>query len=81
MEFFIVQLDFSAVLDRVSHSGRLFKLKPIGVGGSMLSFVGSSSPTVGIESWLMVLLVSGSQSFLASRREVRWVLFCSFLYQ
>ena len=37
MEPYIVQLDFSAAFDRVSHSGLLFKLKSIGVGGSMLS--------------------------------------------
>ena len=33
----IVQLDFSAAFHRVSHSGLLFKLKSIGVGGSVLS--------------------------------------------
>ena len=34
---YIVQLDFSAAFGRVSHSGLLFNLKPIGVGGSVLS--------------------------------------------
>ena len=33
MESYIVQLDFSAAVDRVSHSGHLFKLKSTGVGG------------------------------------------------
>ena len=33
----IVQLDFSAVFDRVSYCGLLFKLKSIGVGGSVQS--------------------------------------------
>ena len=37
MESYILQLDFSAAFDRVSHSGFLFKLKSIGVGGSVLS--------------------------------------------
>ena len=37
MESYIVQLDFSAAFDRVSHSGVLFKLKSIGVDGSVLS--------------------------------------------
>ena len=37
MESYIVQLDFSAAFERVSHSGLLFKLKSIGVSGSVLS--------------------------------------------
>ena len=37
MEPYIAQLDFNAVFDRVSYSGLLFKLKSIGVGGSVLS--------------------------------------------
>ena len=37
MESNIIQLDFSATFDRVSQSGLLFKLKSIGVGGSVLS--------------------------------------------
>ena len=36
-ESYIVQLDFSAAFDRVSRSSLLFKLKSIGVGGSVLS--------------------------------------------
>ena len=62
MESFIVQLDFCAAFDRVSKSGLLFKLKSIGVGGSVLFICRkSSSPTVGRESWFVVLRVSGSQ--------------------
>ena len=34
---YIVQLDFRAAFDRMSHNGLLFKLKSIGVGGSVLS--------------------------------------------
>ena len=37
MESYIVQLEFSAALDRVSHSGLLSKLMSIGVGGSVQS--------------------------------------------
>ena len=37
MESYLVQLDFSAAIDRVSNSGLLFKLKSISVGGSELS--------------------------------------------
>ena len=37
MESYIVQLDFSAAFDIVSQSGLLFKLKSIGIGGSVLS--------------------------------------------
>ena len=67
-ESYIVLLDFSAAFNKVSYSGLLFKLKSIGVGGTELSFVGSSSPTAGRESWLKVLLVSVSQSILACTR-------------
>ena len=34
MESYIVELDFIATFNRVSHSGLLFKLKSIGVGGT-----------------------------------------------
>ena len=46
----IVQLDFSAVFDRVSQSGLLFKLKSIGVQlvAACCPFVGNSSPTAGM---------------------------------
>ena len=37
MESYIVQLDFSAAFDSVSHSGLLFKLKSLGVRLSLLS--------------------------------------------
>ena len=37
MESYIVQLDFRAAFDRVSHSGLLFKLKYIGVCDSVLA--------------------------------------------
>ena len=37
MDSYNVQLDFSAAFDRLSHSDLLFKLKSIGVGGSVLS--------------------------------------------
>ena len=37
MESYVVQLDFSAAFDRVSHTGLLFKLKSIGANNSVLS--------------------------------------------
>ena len=36
VESYIIHLDFSTVFDRVSHSGLLFKLISIGLGGSVL---------------------------------------------
>ena len=47
MESHIVQLYFSAAFDRVSHSGLLFKLKSIGVGGSIKAkiFYGQEPPS------------------------------------
>ena len=80
MESYIVQLDFRAAFDRVSHSCLLFKNEK----GSLLvqlgvccPFEGSSSPTAGSELRLMMLLVTGFQSFLACHKEVCWVLSCS----
>ena len=35
----IVQIDFSAALDRVNHRGVLYKLCSVGIGGSMLSLL------------------------------------------
>ena len=64
MESYIVQLDFSAAFDRVSHSGLLFKLKSIGVGGSVLSicteFLSNLSQRVvvdgaSINEWIPIL--------------------------
>ena len=40
MEARLIQLDFSAAFDRVSHAGLLHKLKAVGVGGSLLSVLG-----------------------------------------
>ena len=61
----LVQLDFSAAFDRVNHLGLLFKLRAVGVGGSVLSvlteFLSSRSQRVlvdGVQS-SEVLLVSG----------------------
>ena len=39
MEGQLVQLDFLAVFDRVSHHALLYKLRSIGVGGQFLSIV------------------------------------------
>ena len=36
-ELALVQLDFSAAFDRVNHAGLLFKLRNVGVGGSVLA--------------------------------------------
>ena len=53
MESCVVQLDFSAGFDRVSHSGLLFKLNSIGVGSSVLSlcreFLSSRRQGVAVE--------------------------------
>ena len=72
MQSYVVQLDFSSVFDRVSSNWSLLVLVAV-----CCLIVGSSSPTEGSESWFMVLLESGSQSFLACHRVVCWVLFWS----
>ena len=35
----ILQIDFSAALDRVNHQGNLYKLCSVGIGGSVLSIL------------------------------------------
>ena len=35
----VVQIDFSAAFDRVNHKGLLFKLKSVGIGGSIFSVI------------------------------------------
>ena len=35
----IVQIDFSAAFERVNHKGLLFKLKSVGMGGSIFSVI------------------------------------------
>ena len=35
----IVQIDFSAAFDRVNHQGILYKLRSVGIGGSVLSIL------------------------------------------
>ena len=35
----IVQIDFSAAIDRVNHLGILYKLCSVGIGGSVLSIL------------------------------------------
>ena len=41
-ESYLIQLDFSAAFDRVSHDGLIFKLRSAGVGGCFLSISESS---------------------------------------
>ena len=63
MESHIVQLDFSAAFDRVSHSGLLFKLKSIGVGDGVLSicteFLSDSKQRVvvdgAVSEWILII--------------------------
>ena len=41
-EAWIVQIDFSAAIDRVNHQGILYKLCSVGIGGSVLSILAVS---------------------------------------
>ena len=59
---YIAQLDCSSAFDSVSHSGLIFKLKSIDVGGRWQCVdwcrwqcAGISPPTAGRVSWLMML--------------------------
>ena len=65
-----MHLDFSAAFNRVSHSGLLFKLKFIGLGGSALSICTEFLPNP-----RQNVAVDGATG--ECHREVCWVLFCS----
>ena len=77
IESYIVKLDFSAAFDKVSHIGLLFKLKSIGVGGSVLSicaeFLSDHRQTVVVDGaaseWISI--ISG-----VPNTGVSWVLIC-----
>ena len=73
----VVQLDFSAAYDRVNHSGLIFKLKSVGVGGPVMSvleqFLSSRRHRVCV-LWT-VALVDGRMLYLVYLRVVSWGLF------
>ena len=76
MRSYIVQLDFSAAFDRVSHCCHLFKLKSIGVGGIVLSICRGF-----LSDRRQRVLVDGATNewipiFQACHREVCCVHFC-----
>ena len=77
----IVQLDFRAVFERASHIGLLSKMISIRVGSSVLSICKEFLSNRMRVSWLRVLPVSGSESFLACHREMNGSSFVHHLYQ
>ena len=84
MESYIAHFDFSAAFNRANHSGLFFKLKYIGVGGSVLSICTEFLT----DRWLRVVVDGAASEWipiifrLAMHREVRWVFFClSYIYQ
>ena len=73
----IMQIDFSAALDRVNHQGILYKLCPLGIRGSVSSvltqFLSNRSQHVKVDGCLSKLV----DFFQQSRREVFWARRCS----
>ena len=58
----IIQIDFSAVFDRVNHQGILYKLCSVGIGGSVLSiltqFLSNRSQQIMVDDcWSMLVNV------------------------
>ena len=53
----IVQIDFSAAFDRVNHLGNLYKLRSVGIGGSVLSIL-----TLFLSNRSQQVMVDGFQS-------------------
>ena len=74
----IVQIDFSAAVDRVKHLGILYKLFSVGIGGSVLSiFFHSFYETDHSKLWLMVVEVNWLTLYQECRRAVFLARFCS----
>ena len=74
----IVQIDFSAAIDRVSHLGILYKLCSVGIGGSVLSIL-----TQFLSNRSQHNMVHGCQSKLVNvvsgvPQAVFWARYCSF---
>ena len=61
----IVQIDFSAVYDRVNHQGILFKFCSVGVGGSVRAVCSDAVSLIGGNmSWWMVVVSNWCQGCL-----------------
>ena len=73
----IVQIDFSAVFDRVNHLGILCKLCSVGIGGSVLSilteFLSNRSQQV---LWWMVVEVNWLTLYQECHMAVFWASYC-----
>ena len=73
----IVQIDFSAAFDRVSHQGILYRLSSVGIGVSVLSVL-----TQFLSNRSQFVLVDGCRSKLVNVVEcpmaVFWARCCSF---
>ena len=77
----VVLLDFSAAFDRVNHSGLIYELKSVGVGGPVLSVLEQISlVTDNAGSVWTVAVVDGRMLCLVYLRVVSWDLFFFVLF-
>ena len=76
----IVQIDFSAAFDRVNHLGILYKLCPVGIGGSVLSILTqliSIKPITASYGGCMVVEVNWLTLYQECRRALYLARYCS----
>ena len=74
-ELDVVQIDFSAAFDRVSHSDLLHKLRDVGVGGSVFDVI-AGFLSGRVQRGLMISAVGMLLWFPVFLRVARWVSCC-----
>ena len=76
-EAWIVQIDFSAALDRVNLLSILYKICSVGIGGFVLSMLTQFLPTDNSKLWWMVVEVNWLMSYQECRKRAFWARYCS----
>ena len=74
----IVQIDFSAGIDRVNHQGILYRLCSVGIGRSVLFILTQFLSNRSQHVMVMVVVVNWLMLFQECRRAVFWARYCSF---
>ena len=73
----IIQIDFSAAIDRVNHPGILYKFCSVGIVGSVFSILTQFLSIDHSTLWLTVVGVNRLTSCQECRRAMFWAHYCS----